>query len=129
VLLLYSSQCVLRLALGSSSRVSSSEASPSSSKSTQLSDVVGPQLTTTVDIGAKIIPSLFLGGYLGLNVGNAGGKLGDACAAAHRSCTSKTHRIGIQAQFHFMPDGKVKRPWAPAVSRVAPSETSACTSG
>jgi hypothetical protein len=76
----------------------------------KLSDSVGPQFSTTVDIGAKIIPNLFLGGYLGIAAGHAGGSLADACAAANQRCSSLTLRLGIEGQFHFRPDAKVN-PW------------------
>ena len=79
-------------------------------KDLKLSDVAGPQFAATVDIGGKIIPNLFVGGYLGLNIGGAGGTLADSCTKASASCTAVTLRIGVQAQYHIIPDGKVN-PW------------------
>lgn len=79
-------------------------------KTEAMSDSFGPQFSTTIDIGAKIIPQLFLGGYLGVNVGGVGGVLSDACKAANASCSSVSLRIGIEAQYHIIPDGKIN-PW------------------
>jgi hypothetical protein len=76
----------------------------------KLSDVASPQFAATVDIGAKIIPNLFIGGYLGLNIGGAGGSLSDSCNTANATCTAVTLRIGVQAQYHIIPDGKIN-PW------------------
>jgi hypothetical protein len=76
----------------------------------KLSDYLGPQFSSTVDIGGKIIPNLFIGGYLGLGIGGAGGKASDFCSQFNLSCTGVTLRIGIEGQFHILPDQKIN-PW------------------
>ena len=76
-----------------------------------LSDTTGAQFSTTVDIGAKIIPQLFLGAYLGANVGGVGSEASKACDLQRATgCLAFTYRIGLEAQFHIIPDGKVD-PW------------------
>ncbi len=76
-----------------------------------LADGLGPQFAAIVDIGAKIIPQLFLGAYLGGNVGAVGSQTSEACDKQHASgCLAFTYRIGAEVQFHIIPDGKVD-PW------------------
>ncbi|MDB4933534.1 MAG: hypothetical protein JWP87_506 [Labilithrix sp.] len=73
------------------------------------SDLFGAQFAAITDIGAKIIPQLFLGAYLGGNFGAAGSRL-TVCDAPGASCSAFTYRIGAQLQYHIIPDGKVN-PW------------------
>lgn len=76
-----------------------------------LSDGLGAQFAAIVDIGGKIIPQLFLGAYLGGNVGAVGSQTSKACDMQRASgCLAFTYRIGIQAHYHVIPDGKVD-PW------------------
>lgn len=79
-------------------------------KNQKLNDVFGPQAAFSLDIGGKVIPNLFIGGYLGLNIGGAGGKAGDVCSSNNLTCTSATIRLGVEAQYHILPDGKIN-PW------------------
>ena len=61
------------------------------------------------DIGGKIIPELFLGAYLGANVGAVGDDVSALCNEARAKVRSRRHvlRIGILAQYHILPAGKV----------------------
>ncbi len=80
-------------------------------KDSPLSDSFGAQFAAIVDIGAKIIPELFIGAYLGGNIGAVGSETSKICDARHASgCLAVTYRIGVQAQYHIIPDGKVD-PW------------------
>jgi hypothetical protein len=79
-------------------------------KGADLSDAFSPQVPITVDIGGKIIPELFLGGYAGLAIGGAGGAASDVCDRYDLSCTAVGLRIGLQIQYHIIPDGKAN-PW------------------
>lgn len=79
-------------------------------KNGKMSDFTGVQVPIIVDLGGKIIPNLFLGGYLGISVGGAAGKLADTCEKADLSCTSIGARIGAQIQYHINPEGKIN-PW------------------
>lgn len=76
-----------------------------------LSDGLGAQFATVVDIGGKIIPQLFLGAYLGANVGGVGAQTSKSCDQQRATgCLGFTYRIGVEAQYHIIPDGKVD-PW------------------
>jgi hypothetical protein len=79
-------------------------------KDAKMSDTVGPQVPITIDIGGKIIPQLFLGGYLGLAIGGAGGAYADSCDRNNLSCVAVAFRIGAQIQYHILPDAKLN-PW------------------
>lgn len=82
----------------------------SAAKDTGLADVFGGQFAAIIDIGGKIIPELFLGAYLGANVGAVGDQTSQTCEAINASCIGATYRIGAQLQYHILPAGKVD-PW------------------
>lgn len=75
-----------------------------------MSDAFGVQLPLLVDIGAKPIPALFIGGYIGLGVGSSAGALESACDTSGVSCRAFSFRIGPQIQWHVLPEGKIN-PW------------------
>ena len=75
-----------------------------------MSDLLGVQFPFTVDIGAKVIPNLFVGAYLGSSVGLPSGDLADVCDFAGKDCLAYGLRLGIQAQYHILPAGPVN-PW------------------
>lgn len=79
-------------------------------KGEKMSDITSLQVPLIVDIGAKVIPQLFLGGYFGFGFGGAGGKLADDCSASSASCISVGLRIGVEAQYHILPGAGVN-PW------------------
>ncbi|RYZ01686.1 MAG: hypothetical protein EOO73_34670 [Myxococcales bacterium] len=76
----------------------------------KLSDFSSGQVPLIVDIGGKPIPHLFLGGYLGLGFGGAGGSTADTCDQLNAGCFGLSLRFGIQAQVHFLP-GEKFNPW------------------
>ena len=75
-----------------------------------MSDTFSPQVPFVLDIGGKPIPNLFIGAYLGLAFGGAGGNFADACERAKATCVGVGVRFGIEAQWHFLPDAKLD-PW------------------
>jgi hypothetical protein len=75
-----------------------------------LSDVVSGQVPFIADIGAKIIPSLFLGGYFGIGIGGTGSALNQACNSDGISCFAVTVHVGVEAQLHFLPQ-TLANPW------------------
>ena len=75
-----------------------------------MSDVVSGQVPLIVDIGAKLMPQLFIGGYLGFGFGGAGGRGKTNCDANGFDCTAMDLHIGIEAQYHILPAGAVN-PW------------------
>jgi hypothetical protein len=82
----------------------------STQKDVSQSDVFGPQFTAAADLGVKITNNIFIGGYLGIGVGGTGGKTADQCDAEKTSCSAVSARIGAQAHYHFIPQGKIN-PW------------------
>lgn len=80
-------------------------------KDMKMSDTVGPlQIPVHADVGVKIIPQLFVGGYVGVSLGGVGDTMSRACDQAHVSCSSIGFRFGLQAQYHVAPGGKLN-PW------------------
>lgn len=78
---------------------------------TAMSDALGVQLPFLIDLGAKILPPLFVGVYLGAAVGGAAGQVEAGCTRAGVNCTGVGFRFGIQAQYNFAPRARVN-PWA-----------------
>jgi len=79
-------------------------------KGRKLSDVSSGQVPIILDIGGKLIPELFVGGYFGLAFGGAGGKSSDQCEASHASCATVGLSLGVEAQYHILPNNSVN-PW------------------
>lgn len=79
-------------------------------KDNDLSDFSSGQVPLIVDIGGKIIPHLFLGGYIGFGFGGPGGKQADLCDRDNSTCFGLGLRFGAEAQVHFIPDG-FTNPW------------------
>lgn len=76
----------------------------------KMSDWTSGQVPLIFDIGGKIIPELFLGGWLGLGFGGADGALDEGCKAHNASCRTLGVSIGIEAQYHILPDAAFN-PW------------------
>ena len=74
----------------------------------EMSNAFGPQVPIFVEIGGKVIPHLFVGGYLGLGFGGPAGALKDSCANA--TCIGIGARFGAEVQYHILPDGPTN-PW------------------
>ena len=79
-------------------------------KDVDLKDFFGPQFLTTLAIGAKLTNNAFVGGYLGLGFGGAGGKTADGCDRLSVSCSAVSVHLGVEAKYGFIPDGLVN-PW------------------
>jgi hypothetical protein len=62
------------------------------------------------DLGIKVAADLFLGAYVGVSFGGVGDTVKQACDGVGVDCTAAGVRFGIQAQYHFNPDGKWN-PW------------------
>jgi hypothetical protein len=86
------------------------DANTNTSTKLRMSDVTSTQIPFIVDIGAKVIPQLFLGGYFGLAFGGEAGQVKAQCEANGGACISVGVDIGIEAQYHFLPAGSVN-PW------------------
>lgn len=79
-------------------------------ENSEMSEFTTGQVPLLIDIGGKVIPNLFVGGYLGLGFGGAAGNTADLCDAADASCVAISFRLGIEAIFSFLPDGAIN-PW------------------
>jgi hypothetical protein len=103
----------------------------------ELSSLASGQLPVIVDVGVKLVPSLFLGVYLGLGFGGVAGAAKNSCAVANAECEVAGFHLGIEAQYHFLPAGSVN-PWlgyglgyesSSAARRVAGTTTTMTLSG
>lgn len=74
--------------------------------STKITDAVSGQVPFILDIGGKVIPELFVGGYFGLGFGAAGGRLKTSCP----NCNAVGLHVGAELQYHFLPASFVN-PW------------------
>jgi hypothetical protein len=80
-----------------------------------LSNTFNGVLPIWVDAGYRLNPNLFLGAYFQygiafLNTSKAGSS-GVNCNASGVSCSGSDLMFGVQAHYHFMPDGTID-PWA-----------------
>jgi len=74
--------------------------------SSKLTDAVSGQVPFILDIGGKVIPELFIGGYFGLAFGGAGGATKNGCP----NCNSVGLHVGAELQYHILPASFVN-PW------------------
>jgi hypothetical protein len=76
------------------------------------------QLPLLIGLGAKVTPQLYVGSYLGGSFGSDGTdtRVDRACTDSDDdlrndiACNSSTLRIGLEAQYHFLPAASVN-PW------------------
>jgi hypothetical protein len=66
-----------------------------------------------LDLGYRLIPELMLGAYLQTGFGFLGHELADACDASDADCSIFDLRLGIQLQYHPLPDEQLD-PWVGA---------------
>lgn len=76
----------------------------------KMSDSFTPQVPIIADVGIKVAPDLFIGAYVGVSFGGVGDTVKQGCDAVGVGCTAFGVRFGIQAQYHFNPDGQWN-PW------------------
>jgi hypothetical protein len=79
------------------------------------SDLLGPRGHAAFDIGSKLNPYFFFGGYLGVGFGTPGATYGDACNATDASgnsvsCTAESVDAGLVGIVTFLPSDFVD-PW------------------
>ena len=75
-----------------------------------VSNYFSGQVPFLFDIGAKVHPNLFLGGYVGFGFGGAAGDLQAACDRANTQCVAASFRVGIEILANLLPAGRVN-PW------------------
>jgi hypothetical protein len=77
----------------------------------KLSDGIGGQVPIIIDLGYRVIPNLFVGLYGQYGFSWVGGNVSDACdMSSEISCSAHDIRLGVEAQFHFLPRQKLD-PW------------------
>ena len=76
----------------------------------KMSDVTTGQIPVIVELGGKVVPNLFLGGYLGIAGGLAAGNLDDLCDEADYDCYALGIRAGLEGHFQLVPHGRTN-PW------------------
>ena len=76
----------------------------------EASDLVGPQIPLTLDLGAKVTKWIFIGGYVSFAAGLAGGDLSKTCDQLRLDCRSLSFRIGAQVTYAIAPDEWLN-PW------------------
>lgn len=73
-----------------------------------ISKVVSGYLPLWLDVGYRVIPSLFVGAYG--QMGFVFLKKGDSCKGDDASCTGQDYRLGAEIIYHFNDDGTYD-PW------------------
>jgi hypothetical protein len=96
-------------------RVSLQVPSGSLGSGSSLSDLFGPRVHVAFDIGSKLNPYFFFGGYIGGSYGLEGGAFSSACAATDAygdgvSCSAESLDGGVVAIVTFLPNAMVD-PW------------------
>jgi hypothetical protein len=75
-----------------------------------MSDGFGGQVPLFIEIGGKIVPNIFIGGYLGFGFGGTAGQVATVCKTPGVSCAAVDVRFGAEVQYHIMP-GEMTNPW------------------
>lgn len=76
----------------------------------ELSNLSSGQVPLLIELGGKVVPHLFLGGYLGVAAGPVGGDTDDLCDRENYDCFTAGVRAGLQGQFQIFPHSVVN-PW------------------
>ena len=81
-----------------------------------LSDGISGMVPLQLDLGYRVSPAFSIGGYVMYGVGFAGDDVARGCDSVDglpgvsASCSARDVRLGVQAQFHFLPKKKLD-PW------------------
>jgi hypothetical protein len=76
----------------------------------KMSEFLGGQVPFLFDIGGKVIPQLFVGGYVGFGFGGPAGEFKNSCDANGYSCLSFSVRAGPEIIYSILP-GEMADPW------------------
>lgn len=66
-------------------------------------DWTSGQIPLWVDLGYRINPNIFVGGYLSYGFASVGDGLDEVCDQDGIDCSASSMRLGAQLQYHFMP--------------------------
>jgi hypothetical protein len=75
-----------------------------------MSDAFSGQVPIFVEIGGKVIPALFVGGFLGLGFGGAASDYDSLCKQRDFNCATVGVRFGAEVQYHIRP-AEMANPW------------------
>jgi hypothetical protein len=81
-----------------------------------LSDAISGMIPLQLDLGYRVSPAFSIGGYVMYGIGFVGDDISKTCDNADdvpgvsASCSARDVRLGVQAQFHFLPKKKLD-PW------------------
>jgi outer membrane protein W len=75
-----------------------------------LSTFVSGQLPLWLDVGYRITPALYLGGFFQYGFGFVNEDRQDGCRNANVSCSASDIRLGVMGRYHLSPAGPVL-PW------------------
>jgi hypothetical protein len=76
----------------------------------EMSNTFSGQVPVLVEGGGKVTPNLFVGGYASFAFGGTSGAFYRTYCSGGRSCSSTSFRIGVEAQYHFLPAARLN-PW------------------
>jgi hypothetical protein len=76
----------------------------------KMSELTTGHVPVIVELGGKVVPNLFLGGYIGLSAGLAAGDADDLCDQGDYDCYLTGVRAGLQGHFQLNPHGNIN-PW------------------
>jgi hypothetical protein len=77
----------------------------------ELSDGISGQIPLILDVGYRVIPSLFIGVYAQYGFGIVGDRISEPCDVTDQiDCSAQDIRLGIQGLFHVSPGEKLD-PW------------------
>jgi hypothetical protein len=75
-----------------------------------MSEFYSGQVPILLEIGGKVIPELFVAGYLGFGFGGVSGNQENLCEAARADCAAASFRFGAEVQYHILP-ASLSNPW------------------
>jgi hypothetical protein len=76
----------------------------------EMSNLTKAQVPLIVELGGKVVPNLFLGGYLSFSGGPATGDSDDLCDQGNNDCYVTGLRAGLEGHFQLAPHGTAN-PW------------------
>jgi hypothetical protein len=75
-----------------------------------MGDWFGGQVPIWVELGFRVTPQLFIGGYGALGFGEVGGAMDTACSAKSLDCSSRSLRAGFAVRYRYFATETI-HPW------------------
>jgi hypothetical protein len=83
---------------------------PPNGTDNDLGDYVSGQMPLWLDVGYRLIPELYLGGYFQYGFGFVNDDRQDLCRNANVDCSASDIRLGVMGRYHFAPLWQLS-PW------------------